>query len=139
MDRLVLGLLFAVWTLAALVAESEQDAVRLTVDVLSIQPGYARSESPSPHLPPHRFVAGVELTTAANAPIDAFITGGSARGALTEPKKDAGWATRSGWQMISSDNRPSLSALLRFGSPGREFKIRPRRHAIRIEYVQDFD
>ena len=139
MDRLVLGLLVAGWTIAAVAAESEQDAVRLTLDLLSIQPVYARGESPSPRLTPHRFIAGVELTNVAIAPIDAFATGISTRGAIAEPKKDAVWAPRSGWQTISSDNRPSLSALLRFGSPGREFKIRPRRHAIWIEYIQDFD
>lgn len=139
MDRLVLGLLFAVWTIAAVAAESEQDAVRLTLDLVSIQPAYARGDNPSQRLAPHRFVAGVELTNAAITPMDAFVTGGSAHGALAEPRKDAVWAAHSGWQTISGDNRPSLSALLRFGSPGKEFKIRPRRHAIWIEYIQDFD
>jgi hypothetical protein len=139
MGRLVLGLLFALWTIAAVAAESEQDAVRLTLDLLSIQPVYARGENPNPRVTSHRFIAGVELTNLAIAPSDAFVTGGTAHGAMAEPKKDAGWAAHSGWQTISSDNRPSLSALLRFGSPGKELKIRPRRHSISIEYIQDFD
>lgn len=139
MDRLLLGLLSAVWTIAAVAAESEQDPARLTLDLLSFQPVYARGGNPIPRLTPYRFIAGVELMNPAIAPIDAFATRGTAHGAMAEPKKDAGWAPHGGWQMISSDNRPSWSALLRFGSPGKELRIRPRRHAVRLEYSQDFD
>lgn len=138
MDRLVLGLLFAVWTFAAAAAESEQDVVRLTVDLLSIQPVSVQGENPRLRLSPNRFIASIELANTPVAPVHGFVISG-ARGAAAELKKEAAWAARSGWQMISGDDRPSLSALLRFGSPGKEFKIRPRRHAIRIEYIQNFD
>lgn len=138
MCHFVLGLFLLVWTVAALAAEPEQDAFKL--DLLSIQPAYAQGENPGRRPIPYRFSAGVVLTTVPDVSLNRFVTGGAAPGiSMAEPKRDAAWAARSEWQMISGGDRPSLSALLRFGSPVQRLEIRPRRHSIWIHYVHDFD
>jgi hypothetical protein len=140
MSHLAPGLLLAALTFAVHAAEPEQDIVALRLDLLSIQAGYGQTENPRRRLTTNRLIAGFELTDVPVAPVNGFITSATMRGnALTEPKKETVWAARNGWQIISGDSRPALSALLRFGSPGNEIRIRPRRHSLSIEYLLDFD
>lgn len=139
MNRLALGLVFLVWSLASLATEAEQDAYGPKLDLLIINLPAAHSENSRRRSDLYKFSASVVLVRMPDDSQNGFVASGNPLGlARLEPRRGVAGNEHSGPQAISGGDRPYLSPLLSIGSQGQRVNLRLRRHSLFLQYRQDF-
>jgi len=135
MLRMCLWMVFIGIAVEAHTAQSAQNSFAPDLEILTIQP----LRSGAGWLLPYRLNASVVLTRSADTvPAGPGFSSTPRWPLVAEPKKEAVWPTNAGWQIASSNDRASLSPLLRLESKGGRIEIKPRRNSVGFAWRKAF-